>query len=655
MALALLLMLGVSCNDFLELEPLDKVGPERLLESEKGIKTLLADLYSMIPMEDFAWRPGTGFNRRGWGSGIGEMNMTPMFTDEAIRTDGGSGLGPGSYGGYFGDQYNRNRDITLFLNSIEEVKNRGVISEATYNHLFSEAHFVRAYLYFGLAKRWGGVPIIERLLDDDFIPGTISEALFIPRSSERETWRFVLKECDLAIANLPTEAPADGIYRATKWAAYALKSRVALHAASVAKYWNNAPLIGDAVTQGLVGGFSASDIEFFYNECLAASKEIIDNSGKSLYMPNPADPAEATKNYQDLFMAENKPSISEYIFGRAYLDGSQVQNQGHDYDIRYSPSQGHPGFHKFGRFSVALDIVDAYEDYSNDGAGQSVPIATRIDGVENRYLDPERFDVTIPFIHYDNLYEPFKNKDARLLASVIVPGATFKSNTIIIQGGLINQSGDITAYAAGSAEGKDGKIYHTYGAPVLSSSGYSGFAGMTRSDDANFTSTGFTIRKFLAETKTVASTERSSSNSWIDMRLAEVYLNYAEAVVESGSGDPVLAAQCINALRKRAGHTDDIPLTLANVLKERRVELAFEGARVWDMFRRRDYHIYFNQGRRKALVPMIDLRLDEPKYIFVRANQYHDNMANGRTFNTINYYQSIPGIGDNRLIQNPGH
>ena len=39
----------------------------------------------------------------------------------------------------------------------------------------------------------------------------------------------------------------------TKWAAYALKSRVALHAASVAKYWNLAPLAGEAVTQKLVG------------------------------------------------------------------------------------------------------------------------------------------------------------------------------------------------------------------------------------------------------------------------------------------------------------------------------------------------------------------------------------------------------------------
>ena len=69
------------------------------------------------------------------------------------------------------------------------------------------------------------------------------------------------------------------------------------------------------------------------------------------------------------------------------------------------------------------------------------------------------------------------------------------------------------------------------------------------------------------------------------MRLAEVYLNYAEAVVENGSGfgDKELAENYLNALRRRAGHTDRISLTLESVLKERRVEMAFEGKRFWDM------------------------------------------------------------------------
>lgn len=46
-------LMGLSgCNAFLELEPLDKVSPEQLLETEGGVKALLANIYTMIPMED---------------------------------------------------------------------------------------------------------------------------------------------------------------------------------------------------------------------------------------------------------------------------------------------------------------------------------------------------------------------------------------------------------------------------------------------------------------------------------------------------------------------------------------------------------------------------------------------------------------------------
>jgi hypothetical protein len=646
--LAFLLTLHTGCNEYLELESLEKISANQLLNSEEGLKTLLADLYNSAPMEDFNYRPDVGFNRRGWGGGVGEIVMTSMYTDESIKSDGGNAVGPGGYQ-YLENAYQRNRDVSLFLENIEVAKNDGVITEATFNRLNSEAHFVRAYIYFGLVKRYGGMPLIDRLLDNDYLPGTDNEALFIPRSTEKDTWDFVLKECDLAVAYLPSETPSDGVYRATKWAAYGLKSRAALHAASIAKYWNRAPLTGEAVDLKLVGGMTTADADYFYDECIKASKEIIDRSGRSLYMPNPSSPEEAATNYQYLFLTANE----EIIFSRAYLDGTTIANQGHDYDIRYSPSQVNPGFHKFGRFSPTLDIVDLYEDYTDDGTGQSALIATRTDGNETFHTaNPNNLDVNIPFIKYDDLYEPFRGKDARLLASIIVPGASYKGTKIIMQGGLIGKNGAVTVYAAGSETGQDGNTYYTYGAE--SAGGYSGFFGMGRSDDANYSCSGFTIRKYLSENKNIPGVERSSTTSWIDMRLAEIYLNYAEAVVESGKGDAVAAASYINALRKRAGHRDNIPLTLDNVLKERRVELAFEGLRYWDMARRREYHTFFTAGKRHALIPMIDLREPSPKFIFARVNLYYDEQAGGRTFNPNSYYFSIPGRNTNNLVPNPG-
>ncbi len=652
------LALSISgCNDFLELTPLDKISSDQLLESEDGLNTLMAAMYNSIPMEDFNFRPNEGFNQRGW-SGVDYMLMTSMYTDESIKSDGGQAIGPGGY--QFFDNgndtsgsnwrvsaYKRLREVNLFFDNLEIAKSNNVIDEATYNTLKSETHFIRAYIYFGLVKRYGGVPIIEKAQDGDYSAGTDNAALFVPRSTEKDTWMFVMKECDLAIANLPDSR--GNTIRATKWVAYGLKSRAALHAASLAKYWNKANLTGEAVDQKLVGGMTDADADYFYGECLTASKAIIDNSGKSLYMPDPANPAEAAVNYQNLFLTAH----NEIIFSRSYLDGSVVSGQGHNFDIYFSPAQVNPGFHKFGRFAPTLDMVDLYEDYTDNGSGKSAKIVTRTDGNEDYYTaNPNNLDVNIPFKKYETLYEPFKNKDARLLASIIVPGATYKGTEIIMQGGLIGKNGNLVGvYAAGNEVGHDGKTYYSYGAE----SAYSGFFGMGRSDDANYSSTGFTIRKFLAENKNVSGAERASTTPWIDMRLAEFYLNYAEATVESGKGDQTLAAQYINALRKRAAHTDEIPLTLENVLKERRVELAFEGSRYWDMVRRRDYHTFFTGGKRHALVPMMDLREQQPKYIFVRVNLYYDEQAGGRTFNPINYYFSIPGVNTNKLVQNPGH
>ena len=224
------------------------------------------------------------------------MVMTSMYTDESAMSSG-TGVGPGGYA-YFENAYSRNRDVSIFLKSIEQASDEGTVNEERFNRLSSEAHFVRAYIYFALAKRYGGVPIIDWLQDDDYDGD--ATPLFIPRSTELDTWKFVLGECDKAIQYLPTAdtfTSDDGnpLYRATKWAAYALKSRAALYAASLAKYSSKTPFSGEAASQKLVG-IDASEAAFFYNECIAASKAIIDDSGHSLYMSNPSSPEEAARN-----------------------------------------------------------------------------------------------------------------------------------------------------------------------------------------------------------------------------------------------------------------------------------------------------------------------------------------------------------------------
>lgn len=650
-------LMGLSgCNAFLELEPLDKVSPEQLLETEGGVKALLANIYTMIPMEDFNYRPNNGFNQRGY-DGVNETTNLAFLTDEATRSDGGVGIG---YEGFNYWPYGDIRQVNIFMQNVEKAKEAGTISVADADRMTGEAHFARAYMYYGLVKRYGGVPLIDKVQDDDYADGGPG-AVAVPRSTELDTWKFVLNECTLAAATLPDATSGSDLYRVTKWAAYALKSRVALHAASVAKYWNLAPLAGEAVTQKLVGGMTSADADAFYKECIEASKFLIENSGKSLYKPAPATVKEAASNFQALFLNDQN---EEVIFSKAYLNGTTNTNQGHSYAQFNILPQVNPGALKYGRFNPMLEIVDLFEDYTDDGTGKSAKIVTRTDGNEDAYI-PNFHNMnnasvvntlmSVPFVKYNDLYEPFANKDARLLASVVVPGSSYAGTEIIIQGGFIKDNNSYVAYSNESTQ-KNGTTYYALGAEGETM--FSGFNNVNSGEDANWTATGFGVRKYMPEGESMSPDRLSSTTSYIDMRLAEVYLNYAEAVVENGSGfgDKELAENYLNALRRRAGHTDRISLTLESVLKERRVEMAFEGKRFWDMNRRREFHTEFSNDRiRKALVPMLDLRGAEPKYVFARVNYFGDETRGGRTFQNINYYRGIPNIATNGLVQNPGH
>lgn len=650
-------LMGLSgCNAFLELEPLDKVSPDQLLETEGGVKALLANIYTMIPMEDFNYRPNAGFNQRGY-DGVNETTNLAFLTDEATRSDGGVGIG---YEGFNYWPYGDIRQVNIFMQNVEKAKEAGTISVADADRMTGEAHFARAYMYYGLVKRYGGVPLIDKVQDDDYANGGPG-AVAVPRSTELDTWKFVLNECTLAAATLPDATSGSDLYRVTKWAAYALKSRVALHAASVAKYWNLAPLAGEAVTQKLVGGMTSADADAFYKECIEASKSLIENSGKSLYKPAPATVKEAASNFQALFLNDQNEEI---IFSKAYLNGTTNTNQGHSYAQFNILPQVNPGALKYGRFNPMLEIVDLFEDYTDDGTGKSAKIVTRTDGNEDAYI-PNFHNMnnasvvntlmSVPFVKYNDLYEPFANKDARLLASVVVPGSSYAGTEIIIQGGFIKDNNSYVAYSNESTQ-KNGTTYYALGAEGETM--FSGFNNVNSGEDANWTATGFGVRKYMPEGESMSPDRLSSTTSYIDMRLAEVYLNYAEAVVENGSGfgDKELAENYLNALRRRAGHTDRISLTLESVLKERRVEMAFEGKRFWDMNRRREFHTEFSNNRiRKALVPMLDLRGAEPKYVFARVNYFGDETRGGRTFQNINYYRGIPNIATNGLVQNPGH
>ena len=619
-----LLVLCGACSDFLDLEPKNKIPGESVLSDPNGIKSFLADLDYGSPIEDFVYMPAAGFNARG---NTGSLTLA-QYALEAIHSEWPN------WNQFANDWWNKgyflNRNINLLMTYIPNLD----ISVEEKDALMGEAHFLRAYTYFGLAKRYGGVSIITKY--QEFEPNT--DNLKVPRSTEKETWDFVMEECDRAIRLLPETRnnPSEEKRRATKWTAYALKSRAALHAASVAKYWDKAPLEGEAVDKNFVG-LDKSDASRYYQACIDASKAIIASNRFGLYKAHPGSVQEAIANYRALFTDPNVAG-EEAIFIKGY--GAPGTRIAHDYDAWNNPNQNAEGFPHRGRTNPILELIDLYEDYTNPG--HAAPIITTEDG---KVSDNEGYRPYVAYRHFDSPEEIFKHKDARFFACITYPNSVWKGKKIVIQGGVIKPNGDLMS-SPGACE-HNGKTYYTFGAQF--SKDYSGFDGTP-----NCTRTGFLMRKFLNENLTVTK-ELQSTTDFMDFRYAEILLNFAEAVVEKGETDGNLldmAKKGLNDLRKRAAHTTEVDLTLDNVLRERRIELAFENKGYWDLIRRRDFHSEFDNRRKMALVPMIDLRGEKPQYIFVRK---FVSGANSCTFQTHHYYRHIPGTSTNGLTQNPKH
>lgn len=627
----------VSCDKIFDTMEgdLTKMSEEDLTTSEAGLTRLLAAAYSYIPNDAFS-----------------TMDKNTL---DATDTHG-AGYGIDRSGDW---SYSNIRTVNKLFGQIETAFENGYITKEVHDAMLGEAHFIRAYIYFGMVRMFGGVPIVTEPLDDKYDGGADVSGLMIPRSTEKETWDFVIDEFEAAAILLP-DVRTDGEYRVTKYAAYALEARVALFAASIAKYWNNAPIANTytAVKEGFTY-MKASDAEHYYEVSIAAGKKVIDSKMYSLYGgTNPASVAAAKKNLQDLF-TERK--AEEFIFGRSYELGQPTSSNGFDYGN--SPNQVHAeggsGW-QWARYSVTLNLVDEFDNYINPASNRARAdgtIKTRNDGKEDEYVTnlsfPNQmgFSVNTDYIKYDNLSDPFVNKDARFQAHVIYPGCNFRSKDIVIQGGIIKTNGSYTFYG----QDKDvlaGKTYYTFGAELQSD--YSGFDKMQDSNGGNWYNSGFGIAKFLDPGQALL----YSTNPWPDIRYAEVLLNYAEAVAESGKGDATVAKQCLNDVRHRAAFTDNVDLTVANVLHERRVELAFENDLSYTMLRRRSYAFgASNAQRKRSLVPTVDLRGSKPQYVFVRANVYNGDVSFNPAGLYINdyrqYYSSISNYQKNGIAPNP--
>lgn len=133
------------------------------------------------------------------------------------------------------------------------------------------------------------------------------------------------------------------------------------------------------------------------------------------------------------------------------------------------------------------------------------------------------------------------------------------------------------------------------------------------STESAVTSSGLYLRKGIDPALTLANFQNAGTD-WIEIRYAEVLLNQAECAAEIGNvGQGQEAYANLIAIRKRAGieaGTDGLygltaglssPQLVNAVLRERQIELAFEGKRFWDLRRRKLLESTLNGKRRMGV------------------------------------------------------
>ena len=631
---AIVLGLGLlSCDklfDSLEGD-LTRMSEEDMFLTQAGLERLLSDAYNTIPMD--------AFNTKDQHTTLATYSKA---NDYDIAVTG------------FWD-YKKMRSINQIIQKVDLSLEHKAINEATRDQILGEAIFARAYCYFAMVRRYGGVPIVTVPLDDQY-DGDTNEGLYIPRSTEKETWDFVISELDRAAELLPDE-PKGGNYRASKWAALALQSRVALYAATLSKYWAKEaiPSSYKAVQEKLTY-MEASYADAYFAKCIEACEKVI-NSGKfSLYGGATTSVSKAKDNLTELFL--NRQDC-EFIFGKTFKDNTPDADNG--FDRSNSPNQKHgTGTNAgWGNYSITSDLVDLYDNYNAAGGRADGTVKTRNDGKEDTYFaqistSASSFDKNADFIKYDRPQDPFLDKDARFQAWVLYPGCEFRGVTIVAQAGYWLPDGKLEFYQENSTK-VGGVTYYELGAD--NQNGMSAYIDIGNSGTSNhsyFWTTGFGIRKFLDPNGPLD----KSTNPWCEIRYAEVLLNYAEAYAESGKGSAAKAKEYLNDIRHRAAFTDNIEPTLENVLHERQVEFAFEGHETYTLWRHRAYLSTRSGGphRKHTVVNVLDLRDGTPKYIYARVNAYWSDVQNSTTgLNTdlLDYYGSIPNYAENRITVNP--
>lgn len=604
-----------SCKkDFLERQPVSIVTDEDVWKDQKLVVGLLANYYNRLPTDmGLTDQPGSQWRNMGnYDDAMWSGNSNEEWRNNIFNYD------RSSWRLY---DYVFIRDLNLAIENVDKY-GTGSLTDVQRTQIKAELRFLRSYMYFEMVRRMGGVPLVTTQLIYNF-DGDVSK-LQVPRAKEAEVYDFIASELD-AIKN--DIGNTGSVSRANKYTCMALKSRAMLYAATIAKY--NALLTPSVVTAGAEVGIPASRANEYFQKSLDASKEVM-SGPYSLYRSNP----NLGENFYEAVV--KKTNNPEVIFVRDFLTAKAKKHVFSYENIARGIREDNLSSSSI---TPSLNLVEAYE---------------YLDGTTGTLRD--RNAANTDFVYYDNTTDIFANKDARLYGTVIYPGATFKGLTVDMQAGVMRWNSGTNSYE--TIEGADLGSSFSDGRTLIAASG-------PHRSIQEVSNTGFYMRKYIDASAGTATRGTQSDTWWVWCRLGEIYLNAAEAAFELNNIPE--AATYVNAIRERAGFGSNSiassTLTLNRIRNERRIELAFEDHRLWDLKRWRIAHTVWNgsasnpQDMVYAIYPYRIVRPGDArngKYVFVR--MIAPRFRNPRFFQLFNYYSSFdPAVINNNplIVPNP--
>ena len=452
-----------------------------------------------------------------------------------------------------------------YINSFLENKDK-VPDAAQRRRVEGEAHFFRAYYYYMLWRRFGGVLLIDHKYD----PLTKPEKF--PRASYEQMVSFIVSEADKADSLLSVTNTAADAGRITRGAAIMLKAKTYL--------WASGTVFQNKTKSYL--GFTDDKSQAMLQKARAAYDRLFALGVYQLVTITGATQDGIRDEYRQIFITKNS---SESIL--------EVQ---HSNDGDYANKFGH-----------TLDRDAAAPSFTGTTAAYT-PTQNHVDEYGMRggaVYDPQH---------------PYDNRDYRFYANVLYNGCEYRSHTMDMA----------------TTDGKAGADITPYGSSTT--------AAVSR--------TGYYLGKFVDASQSIDDNNTyASKQDYIIWRLAEAYLDYAEVCYRLG--DNAAALDMVNRIRTRV-HMDALStLTWDDIVRERRVEMAFEETTYWDQLRWGTAEQTFS-GRTNPLRGItITVHAGHTTYRTVNINRFP---ARVRKFETKEYYFPIPWaeVRYQGIEQNPG-